>query len=343
MKKKIGFLVPEIKNCGPVNVVFSIIQNLDLAQFEVMLISIRDNDLDYKNVVKNKCHLGIYSLENYSLENLVKQIDVIHSHGYFPDKYVANLKDENIKKVTTIHCNFFKDYIQEYGFIKGVVGALAHFYYLRKGFFNHYIACSQSIKASMDVYLDKKRTLFINNGVNQGIFTPISEQEKQKQKELLKLTSYDKIYIYSGRLIRRKQVPELITYFTQNITDNSVLLIMGEGDELEKCKKKASERVLFLGHQNHPEKYYQISDFVLSMSNAEGYPMSILEAVSCGCYAFLSDIPSHREFIKFNKSRADFIDNLSSEKMKIKESEWLDIEDLSAKKMTEKYEVLYKN
>lgn len=340
MKKKIGFLVPEIKNCGPVNVVFSIIQNLNLNEYEVMLISVRNNQSDYKKIVKDKCFLGIYDLENHKLEDLTKKLDVIHSHGYYPDKYVAKLKNKNIKKITTIHCNFLKDYIQEYGFIKGIVGTFSHFYHLRRGDFHSYVGCSQSIKENLDIHLDKKRTHSINNGVNQDIFKPISEEEKQKQKEVLKLTSCDKIYIYSGRLIRRKQVPELITFFTQKITDNSVLLIMGEGEELEKCKEIASDRVVFLGHQKNPEKYYQVSDFVLSMSNSEGYPMSILEAVSCGCYAFLSDIPSHREFIKFNVDKADFIRNIMLHR-KIKNNQQ-NLEELSARKMTEKYEILYK-
>lgn len=338
MKIKIGFLIAEIKNCGPVNVVFSIIQNMDLNKYEVMLISVRENNSGYKDIIGDRCCLGIYSLENHSLEDLTKNLDIIHSHGYYPDKQVANLKDNNVCKVTTIHCNFFKDYIQEYGFIKGVIGAFFHFYYLRKGFFHFYIACSYAIKKNIDLYLDEKRTLSINNGVNQEVFIPISEEEKQRRKRELKLTSYDKIFIYSGRLIRRKQVPELITYFSQNITDNSVLLIMGEGEELEKCKELASDKIIFLGHRNNPQKYYQVSDFVLSMSNSEGYPMSILEAVSCGCYAFLSDIPSHREFIKFNKDKADFIDKLSSEKV----NKLSNLDELSAKKMTKKYEILYR-
>lgn len=102
MKIKIAFLVPEIKNCGPINVVFSIIQNLDLTQFEIMLISVRNNNSDYKDIVKDRCVLGFYSLENHSLEELTQNIDVVHSHGYYPDKLLANLKNKSMSNTSII-------------------------------------------------------------------------------------------------------------------------------------------------------------------------------------------------------------------------------------------------
>ncbi|MDO5104286.1 glycosyltransferase family 4 protein [Capnocytophaga sp.] len=338
--KKIGFLVPEIINCGPVNVVYNIIQNIDCKVFSVMLISVRKTNSDYVNNIRSKCKLGVFDLEDFSLQDLALNLDVIHSHGYYPDKIVAGLKNDNVKKITTIHCQFFKDYLQEYGKIKGFVGALSHFYYLNIGKFDAYVSCSNAVKKYFDSYLlksNQEKSVFVNNGVNQAVFHKLTQDEKTEQRKMLGFGPDNQIFIYAGRLIRRKRVPELITFFNENATKNSILLILGSGDELAQSKAVATERVIFLGHQENLEKYYQISDFVLSMSSAEGYPMSILEAVSCGCYAFLSDIPPHSEFIRQNPEVADFIVNMLSEKTKSNHNNY----NLSAQKMVSEYTNLY--
>ncbi|CEN53978.1 glycosyltransferase [Capnocytophaga canis] len=343
--KKIGFLVPEIINCGPVNMVFNIIQCIDCEMFSVMLISVRKTktNSDYVNNIRSKCKLGVFDLEIFSLQDLVLNLDVIHSHGYYPDKIVAGLKNDSVKKITTIHCQFFKDYLQEYGKIKGFFGALLHFYYLNTGKFDYHVGCSQSVKEYLDSYLlkrNKKKVLSINNGVDQNIFFPLNQREKTARRKKLGFCEKDKIFIYAGRLIRRKRVPELITFFNEKAIENSILLILGTGNELAECEAIATKKMIFLGYQENPQKYYQISDFVLSMSSAEGYPMSILEAVSCGCYAFLSDIPSHQEFINLNPYKADVIDNLTEDKLCVKNNN-NNNHNLSAQKMTEQYVKLY--
>ena len=56
--KKICFLVPEIQNCGPVNVVFSIIENLDLDKVDIMLIAVRKTN--YSTSIFKLCNLGVF-------------------------------------------------------------------------------------------------------------------------------------------------------------------------------------------------------------------------------------------------------------------------------------------
>jgi len=69
------------------------------------------------------------------------------------------------------------------------------------------------------------------------------------------------------------------------------------------------------------------------------YPMSILEAVSCGCYAYLSDIPSHREFLSNNPSCGDLIENISENN--ILENRNTNFYNLSAQKMADEYTKIY--
>ena len=136
-------------------------------------------------------------------------------------------------------------------------------------------------------------------------------------------------------------MPELITLFNEKLFNNSKLLLLGSGEEEAICKEKAKDNpnILFLGFCNTPEKYYQIADYVISNSSAEGYPMSILEAVSCGCYAYLSNIPSHREFLSNNPFCGDLIENISENN--ISENRNTNFYNLSAKKMTNEYTKIY--
>ena len=70
MKKKIGFFVPEIKNCGPVNVVFNIISFLNTELFDIQLIAVRKNNLGYEKIIQDKCSLGVVYMNNYLSKRL---------------------------------------------------------------------------------------------------------------------------------------------------------------------------------------------------------------------------------------------------------------------------------
>jgi len=111
MKKKIGFFVPEIKNCGPVNVVFNIISFLNTELFDIQLIAVRKNNLGYEKIIQDKCSLGVVYMNNYLSKRLffeeINTLDIVHSHCYLPDKYIKFISN-NVRKITTIHNLFFK-------------------------------------------------------------------------------------------------------------------------------------------------------------------------------------------------------------------------------------------
>ncbi|HFF4737839.1 TPA: glycosyltransferase family 4 protein, partial [Acinetobacter baumannii] len=291
---------------------------------------------------KKYSSLGVYALNenNYfkELENLALHLDVIHSHGFYPDKLVSKL-DCNIKKITTVHCMFYKDYIKEYGLFKGFIGALSHFRILNKGRFDTIVGCSLSVRSYCEKYLNNKINInYILNGVDQTRFYKLSASKRMELRKGLNFDVYKRIYIYAGRLIRRKRVPELIDLFLIKAQHDDLLIILGDGEELDKCKERAAQgNIKLIGNVDNPEFYYQISDFVISNSSAEGYPMSIIEAVSCGCFAFLSDIEPHREFVSNNPQVSCLLDVWDECKVLSEES----VEHLSARVMALSYLNVY--
>lgn len=347
MKKKIAFLVPSIINCGPLNVVLNLVSNLDKDKFDIMLISLRKStyeDNSYVNLFLKECVLGIryLSKKSESLINLSKELDIIHSHGLYPDILLARLKNNKVKKVSTIHIMPFKDYPQEHGFIKGKMGAFLHIMVLNLYHFDAIVSCSESVRKNLYsyIYTENKNRLFnVNNGVDQTKYYLVNSDIKSKLRKSYGFEEKN-IFVFSGRLIPRKQVPKLIHLFKSLNLEDSRLLIVGDGEEMEICKNIINEKISLIGYVKNPIDYYQLSDFVVSMANAEGYPMSILEAVSCGCYAFLSDIPPHKEFIELNPQSSDNIDNLTQNSLYRKVNPY-DLNNLSVMKMIESYTRIY--
>lgn len=344
----IAFLVPSIKNCGPINVVLNIIKSKCFNHGSVFVFAInKSNETEYENIFYNMLEGNLKFLDDYSspavsLNKLLinYKIDLVHSHGYYPDKLVSKLK-LNIYKISTVHCMFYKDYPKEYGYLKGVLGAFSHFNILRNGDFYQIVGCSDSV-ADYCKKNNLKNVKSIHNGVDQSRFNIISRDDKNQRKKDFGLEG--KVFIYAGRFIRRKRVPELIEYFLSNATDDSMLLLLGDGPEKEQCLESyKSKRLKFIGQVDNPEWYYQLADFVISNSSAEGYPMSIIEAISCGCYALLSDIQPHKELIEDNPLCAKLLDEINFFDLSIPEINRKIVAKLSAENMALKYLKLYED
>lgn len=82
------------------------------------------------------------------------------------------------------------------------------------------------------------------------------------------------------------------------------LTIVGDGTELRKLKLLAKElnienEINFLGKidNNNIPKLLQQSNFYISMPITEGVSASLFEAMACGCFPIVSDLPGNRSWI----------------------------------------------
>ncbi len=111
--------------------------------------------------------------------------------------------------------------------------------------------------------------------------------------------------IYAGRLISYKNVDLLIKAFSEvRISENACLLIAGDGPARPDLTKlverlKLSSAVRFLGLLKTDDlwAHMKTADVFISLSEFEGMPNCVAEAVACGLPVILSDIPSHRAFL----------------------------------------------
>lgn len=301
--KRIAYVINTIAKGGPGNVVLNLINGIDFKRYDPVLITLfRGNDVE---VVRNLRSDGIKVIEclnDNRMEYLInghkeyreiikrEHIDIIHSHGFVPDIMTAGITFGG-KKVTTIHNIMSVDYEYEYGVVRGKIFAAVHFFALRK--FDVVVGCSRTVSLEMKKVIPECR--YVRNGIAKpDIGNMVSRKEIGIQDNAI-------VFIYVGRLSARKNVINLVRNFKKYHSKNEYLLMLGDGPDLKRCKDIADDYVFFLGFRNIPLEYMNIADIYISASRAEGFSISILEALSCGLGVFLSDIPSHREVFEISK------------------------------------------
>nr|WP_051508361.1 glycosyltransferase [Roseibacterium elongatum] len=99
-----------------------------------------------------------------------------------------------------------------------------------------------------------------------------------------------------GRLVPNKNFSLLIEAFAQSETSSS-LVLLGQGPELEALNEKAeqlgvSDRVHFAGFVENPYPIMARARALVSASRAEGFPNTLIEAMSVGCPVIATDCPS---------------------------------------------------
>lgn len=102
------------------------------------------------------------------------------------------------------------------------------------------------------------------------------------------ITNRENIILNVGRFISSKNQSELIQIFKEVNPQGWKLILIGEGPNLLKCKKIASQngledRVQFIGNTQDIHKYYQRSKIFAFTSLSEGFPNALGEAMASGC------------------------------------------------------------
>lgn len=123
----------------------------------------------------------------------------------------------------------------------------------------------------------------------------ISHLQQLAQRQPQDLTN--KPYIVAiGRLVANKNFSLLISAFAQSDTRRD-LVILGQGPEQDHLLQLAenlgiSDRVHFAGFQTNPYPFIQDADYLVSTSNAEGFPNAIAEALCFGKPVISTNCPS---------------------------------------------------
>ncbi len=114
---------------------------------------------------------------------------------------------------------------------------------------------------------------------------------------------------YVGRLLKSKGVDVLVNCFIKSGI-NAELYLIGDYDFknadsldrvwLDEVIFNSNGKIKFLGFINNVKNLLLNIDVYVSLSDREGLPFSVLDAVECGCFIVLSPVPGHLSFANFD-------------------------------------------
>lgn len=114
-------------------------------------------------------------------------------------------------------------------------------------------------------------------------------------------------FAYVGRLLRSKGVDTILEAFSKLPPSGCRLSLYGDTDfgnldsisneEIKTISLKSHNEIVQHGYCDNVKKELLKVDVVISMSQREGLPFSVMDSIDSGCYIILSPVPGHLSFI----------------------------------------------
>jgi len=222
-----------------------------------------------------------------------ENIDLIHAHWFFPSGLIAGLAGKICRKQVIITAHGSDIFV-----LKG-------WFWNKVKKFIIFLADAISV---VSPEIEKKLTrlkigkiFIVPMGVDVSLFKLKEKQEKRNRVQLLFV---GRLSIAKGIVYLIKALPVIISKFPE-----TKLAIIGLGQEKSKFEKLVDklnlrQNVDFLGgidNQKLP-KYYQEADIFVLPSLTEGTPVTVLEAMSCGCPVVATKVGGLPSLIKNKKN-----------------------------------------
>jgi glycosyltransferase involved in cell wall biosynthesis len=145
----------------------------------------------------------------------------------------------------------------------------------------------------------------IQNGVDQKKFCRdiINQKREGRKKNKISIISVARISKVKNQLLILKAIAPLIkkgqniqVSLVGQLEEKDYVTEINNFIDINNLQKNA--RLIGPVPNNLMPGYYQAADIFISASNAEGFPLTVLEAMSCGCAILLSSIEPHKEISK---------------------------------------------
>lgn len=159
---------------------------------------------------------------------------------------------------------------------------------------NSLVTCPVACSEAAGTMLYTKPYLVLTNGVDCECFRFLPEKRSSIRERLNIGDAF--VVGHIGRFSQQKNHHRLLGIFAAllQIRPNSVLLLCGEGEKMEQCKRETlelniAEKVIFAGNVERPQDYYQAMDVFVLPSLFEGLPLVGVEAQASGLPCVFSD------------------------------------------------------
>src|SRR3989338_2133135 len=252
------------------------------------------------------------------LKNLSRHYDRIESHYSF---YAREYKVPLVIKFHGLHKSIIRDYPKTPKFILASIfhKVYSYFDYMTIKYASKVLFVSKKTMEEAKRFYPQFRDKFHHspNSIDKSKFPKLSLHQRIKIKKELKLDDNKKNILYVGRLEPLKGVSLLIETI-KDINDHRIrLLVIGDGPLKREVNRYDSVKYIGKILNNELFKYYNAADLFVLPSYYENCPMTVLEALSCGCQILASNVGDNGFYL--NKDDLFYINNKDQLKAKIKE------------------------
>jgi glycosyltransferase involved in cell wall biosynthesis len=163
------------------------------------------------------------------------------------------------------------------------------------------------VEEALEVGFDENRIGWMPNPVDTDHFHPGAREQRVQLRRELNLSPDTPVAVFVGRLDPQKELPWLIGAFAKVVREvpDAVLVLVGDGSlRVQLGELVASlnldRNVIFTGRLDSAGvlKWLQAGDVFTLISAIEGLPCSLIEAMSAGLPAVVSDIPAHTQLVE---------------------------------------------
>lgn len=306
-KINILMILPWMITGGADRFVLDLVSNLDKNKFEITILTTEPN----KNILRQQFeeNATVYDLTsflsqkywlsfiNYIIEknNINLIFNTNSKFGYSILPYLKS-KNPNIPIIDYIH--------MEEWYNRN--GGYSRYSTMMKSVIDKTLTCNENSKRILKEHFGRNseeiETVYI--GVDEEKFNP-SKFNKNELLEKYGLQN-EKRYIlsYICRISEQKR-PILLLEIVKKLKEKRndfLVLVVGNGNLLEKMKKKASEmeileNIKFLGNIEKTEEIYALSDATINCSIKEGLALTSYESLSMGVPVISANVGGQKELI----------------------------------------------
>lgn len=256
------------------------------------------------NPTKRRIGLPLYNMIVQQKIKHLNNFDIFHSQNFDGTPLLLPYTP----LVVTIHTVAFRRYLEsQKHFLRGIPNDIATLLeHVKSRLHAHkakYIAVSENVQEDLE-NLCSIKSVVIPDGVNKP-----ERISKEKAKEELGISNWEKVILFFSRVTREKSPHKLLDIVKDR--KDVGLLIGGEGPFIPELRKIIQQKglqtsVKILGYVNPNDVKYVFSAadcFALPSEQVEGQPITILEAMSYGLPCYVTDlkwVPSYSRDYAFS-------------------------------------------
>lgn len=288
---RIAVMVPSLRDLAPVQVAMAVAVRLARAGHTVTVYYFKAT-----SVVRQAEGISFEKISFFSRIDW-NAYDIIHSHGFLPDAFVALRKpgQSRAKSVSTIHNYVFPELKLLYNpFVSLTIGWSWVSMWKR---IDHLVVLTDDALQYYRKLMPHKSLSRIYNGKNivhdPGVILP---QHRQMAEEIRRNCTYCIGSI--AALIPRKRIDIVIRHLSR--VEMGGMMILGDGPQREYLEELVTQhhlqdRVKFLGYIPKAYTYNELFDISVFPSMSEGFSLSLIEAAGYQKKIVCADIPAFRE------------------------------------------------